>query len=127
MPLARKGKTPRIDSGLEPASARAEMTEYDKLSAARLAEKGYITVENGRPSIPVPLFNKEQHAAFIDIIDEALADIGAKSKLESVHEAIVSICKKLVPPHFAAGAELLCDKRWTRYHLRYHESTCLFR
>jgi hypothetical protein len=83
-----------IDSG-------GEMAEYDKLCAARLAEKGYIAVDNGRPSIRIPVFNKAQHAAFVGILEEALAEIEAKPKLESVHDAFVSLWTKLAPPHIS--------------------------
>jgi RNA polymerase sigma factor (sigma-70 family) len=78
-----------------------ESSDYDKLTISRMAEKGLVTVEDGKPVIQIPFLRKTQYEKLTSILEEAMNDIEAGKKLESVHDGFVAIWEKLAPSHIS--------------------------
>ncbi|MDF2715711.1 MAG: hypothetical protein K0R28_2636 [Paenibacillus sp.] len=75
--------------------------EYDKLLISRMVAKGFVSCEGGRLDTLVPFFKADQIEALHAILDETLASIQVKPKLESVHDQLVRIWKKIAPSHIS--------------------------
>jgi RNA polymerase sigma factor (sigma-70 family) len=75
--------------------------EYDKLLISRMVAKGFVSYEDGRLETLVPFFKAGQIEALHAILDEALDSIQAKPMLENVHDQLVSLWKKIAPPHIS--------------------------
>ncbi|MBD3922124.1 sigma-70 family RNA polymerase sigma factor [Paenibacillus sp. PR3] len=80
---------------------QTELSDHDKLEAAKLAKSGYVSNEDGLTSIRIPFFNKDQYAAYTAIIEEALVSIDARALLEPVQDDFIALWKRLAPSHIA--------------------------
>ncbi|QYR22604.1 RNA polymerase sigma factor [Paenibacillus sp. sptzw28] len=78
-----------------------ESSDYDKLTISRMAEKGLVTVEDGQPVIQIPFLRKSQYEKLMIILEEAMNEIEAGKKLESVLDGFVAIWEKLAPSHIS--------------------------
>lgn len=80
---------------------QTELSDHDQLETAKLAKKGYVSVESGLVTLRIPLFNKEQYASYMAIIEEALVSIDARTLLEPVQDDFIALWKRLAPVHIA--------------------------
>lgn len=81
-----------IDSG-------AVHGDYDKLLISRMAAKGFASHEGGRLEVLVPFFKAPQLEELHRVLDEAFDSVQAKRKLESVHDQVVQMWKRIAPAH----------------------------
>ncbi len=79
----------------------AEHNEYDKVLISRMVEKGFVSYRHGRLECLVPFFKEEQYRQFVHILEEGLRQIGAKEKLERVHDDFVAMWESMAPPFVA--------------------------
>ena len=54
----------------------AEPTTPDKQDIARQVDKGYISMENGKPKMEIPFFTKDEYDNLMVIIDDITSDLG---------------------------------------------------
>jgi hypothetical protein len=84
-----------------PFKGRRQPVHLQKLEAAGLVKKGYVSVESRQTRIKVPLFSKEQYAAYLAIVEEALVSIDVCAMLEPVQDDCIAMWKRLAPVHIA--------------------------
>jgi RNA polymerase sigma factor (sigma-70 family) len=78
-----------------------EHGEYDKLLISRMAARGFVSIDGGKLEPLIPFFKEGQIEALHAILDDALAGIQARSKLEDVHDQFVRLWTKLAPSHIS--------------------------
>ena len=53
-----------------------EMSNHDKLIAAKMAKDGYIVMQNGIPHMNIPFMTASEHDIYSNIINEIITDLG---------------------------------------------------
>jgi len=79
-----------IKSGDEP-------NEYDKAIIASFAEQGYAKVENGKPVLLIPFFDKDEYAKLQNILDVVQKEAGETLFIPFI-EGFVNAIEKEIPP-----------------------------
>lgn len=75
----------------------AEHNEHDKILISKMVEKGFVSHRDGKLTCLIPFFKPDQHKRFFDIVDEAFLEVGAKRKLEQVHDDFQSMWQEMAP------------------------------